>query len=713
MTIVTSTFRPSTSVVGEFAGDMEMRSAGSAVNFPNASIARVGNTSTSPGTHKAFLALRFDLTDSTSGPSLFDSATDRYRPKILKARLELVSTFPPVLNGPTIEIRLGAMLVKVVAWVFDSSSFGTVAYPLKSSAPFPASYDDIVIAGTLQNESFMSSVAPITIDSGDTAGTTYEFIEGFSLMVGRVTAVMTDFVQSIQDTVDLNLYLDAFTTAYGLVIDAVGLSGDTGPEEYVTVATSAAAFPEVFSPVLTIEWDDGVPLVDAGPNDTVIEDTLSNLAGSATFLRGKRDLLVSVEFDNDNDQTVSSSTQLLGIANTWSIMLWVNPADVPSGFEILMTLDGFGTVRNRIQFNISAPSPPNRDFNVALIDSTSTIFKQMNWDDLIPADTWSNIIVTFNGVADELKVYLNNVDQGAPDSAPTDNPGTMADHPRFVYLAQGSLYTGLIHQVAIWNKVLFTNERAFLQDPGRELDQSFGNYFGKDNLQHWYRLGNNVLNIGEDYGNGSPLIDISGAGIDSDDITVEAPATSIFPFTLWSVTIQPGGSVVFFSDLSDVLSLVSFDTEGSYTLQLLADDVGLTATDTVNYTVIMAALLEFHCIEAGVAHLVRVDAISATEVRVEVSAGVRLGLSAKVDSIQRVDLEALPVIRLGAQVVHLLAPSADIGFLERVFLVLDAAPRVSVHSEVRQAPAASPQDLPRISTFSEVIPRISASFEIC
>jgi hypothetical protein len=83
-----------------------------------------------------------------------------------------------------------------------------------------------------------------------------------------------------------------------------------------------------------------------------------------------------------------------------------------------------------------------------------------------------------------------------------------------------------IHNMAIWNEVLDVTELVEIFTHGSSIDlrESVGSYTSPSNLQHYWKLGADSDDIGQDYGNGTAIdVDANASNIAKEDVVGDAP----------------------------------------------------------------------------------------------------------------------------------------------------------------------------------------------
>jgi hypothetical protein len=176
---------------------------------------------------------------------------------------------------------------------------------------------------------------------------------------------------------------------------------------------------------------------------------------------------------------------------------------------------------------------------------------------------WAHIVFSVNS-SDVLKGYWNGVLQTTDATA----TGSMTDTNRQVSIGariNGTMdFTGAINHVAIWNTQLSDDAVKDIYNRGAphlvDLTKNVGsNYTAAANLQHWWRLGYDMSDLGKDYGNGTAIdVDTNSVGIDNTNITPTVP----------------GGASIDFDG----------NTQGSAPVEYVFDDTGRTVGVGASYS---------------------------------------------------------------------------------------------------------------------------------
>lgn len=239
-----------------------------------------------------------------------------------------------------------------------------------------------------------------------------------------------------------------------------------------------------------------------------------------------------LDLDGSTEKVANWDEQSFGFGNTWTIATWIKPqsGSFTQESRVFSIRRGPAALNNFAVLDIRGQQA-NDPLRVILEDSAGTLFKNYEWDSLLTQDAWGLLVVTWNGT--DLKLYHNGTLTPATLSG-TDNAGTMADDPNHIVTIGGSTtagvrnYDGRIHSVGLWDSVLTSGEQAVLYNSGDgnavDWGSDGGGYSSSADLQHWWRLGMNQLDIGADSGKAAG-IDVMTDAVDvaAVDIVEDAP----------------------------------------------------------------------------------------------------------------------------------------------------------------------------------------------
>jgi hypothetical protein len=201
----------------------------------------------------------------------------------------------------------------------------------------------------------------------------------------------------------------------------------------------------------------------------------------------------------DVSKTLFTPTpKIVGITDTYSFAIWAKLNTDPGvgGFRNLFHLLPASNSLNAV--NVQGITA--NGLSVILNDEVGNR-QSKTWDDVTKGntDTWVHYVVTFGGDTGNgvngVKLYIDGVDQGAPDSVALDVAGVYTDTPtRRATLSQSSSpWDGLMYSWAIYDSVLTAADVTAMYNGGNardfDLDNDFGGYASSANLIHYFRLG--------------------------------------------------------------------------------------------------------------------------------------------------------------------------------------------------------------------------------
>lgn len=272
--------------------------------------------------------------------------------------------------------------------------------------------------------------------------------------------------------------------------------------------------------------DAGLSIDEIGGTVTFTDADQGDLKGAIDF--GKQ--TVSIDFDGSTERMFNDIGQLLGITNSWSLAFWYKPgATTFTQTSRLFTRRSPAASNDAIICSIQA-AEANDPLFIQLDDNASTVFKQYRWNNLATQDAWNFTVITWDGT--DLLLYHDGT-LTAPTTKNIDNAGTMGDSTRKLALGgdiiTSSLFAGRMHSVGVWDSVLSDAEQTELYNAGDGNAVNWAkdgtNYLSSANLPHWWRLGDDCEDIGADFGNKTPDINVGddAVGITEADIVEDSP----------------------------------------------------------------------------------------------------------------------------------------------------------------------------------------------
>ena len=265
---------------------------------------------------------------------------------------------------------------------------------------------------------------------------------------------------------------------------------------------------------------------------------------------------VSLQFDGKNEHLENAFRQTMGIANLWTITIWIKPKETPSVFDLsgqpLFKPDGKGLLHikglthhnevliwgDRIKDSVNEEfivvENWNADGSRVRVTRFNMAQKRQEWRLFSCAWNGSNLIAWDNGIR------LTDVHEtvSGTGSFIMEDP-TMSGRSRALRLGvayTGSPFTledprlvswsGLIGPIGVWNTVLGDLELGAIASGtfAYDLSSNSGTYTSSGSLTHWWRLGADSAYIGKDYAPAGGNINIGvDATVTGTNIVVDSP----------------------------------------------------------------------------------------------------------------------------------------------------------------------------------------------
>ena len=238
----------------------------------------------------------------------------------------------------------------------------------------------------------------------------------------------------------------------------------------------------------------------------------------------------SLDFDGANEAMTNMAGISFGVGDDFTYATWVKRVDLANEFEFVY-FDSAGGDNNRIQFSTGLAGRPDGSPRFVVFDGVGDRIKDFYWANSDwPINTWTFWVFTWSGTpGSALLGYVNGV-LTAEDFKNRDFTGNRSDAPmRYLHANDPGLACRRLYS-AWWNTVLTGPEILELYNSGTggavDLRTDGTNYVSSASNKHWWRYGHKVSpNLGEDFGGGSPLIDlgVDAIGMTDDDIVIDAP----------------------------------------------------------------------------------------------------------------------------------------------------------------------------------------------
>lgn len=265
---------------------------------------------------------------------------------------------------------------------------------------------------------------------------------------------------------------------------------------------------------------------------------------------------VSLEFNGVDQYLENIIRQTMGIANLWTISLWMKPFETSSLFDSegrqLFRPDGKALlhfkgaahdneiliwgdrIENSTTEEFIVVENWNKDSKRIRVTRFNMAQKRKEWRLFSCAWDGSNLIAWDNGIRIE---DFNETVSGAGSFIQDDSqiPGAgrsvrlaaaysgtavSLDGPRVV------AYSGVMGPISVWSTVLGDLELGEVASGtfGMDLTTDSGTYASSANLSHWWRLGGDSADIGADYAVTGTLINVAESGtVTAANIVVDSP----------------------------------------------------------------------------------------------------------------------------------------------------------------------------------------------
>ena len=243
----------------------------------------------------------------------------------------------------------------------------------------------------------------------------------------------------------------------------------------------------------------------------------------------------SIDFNGVDERLENSTAQAIGIANTFSIMMWFRRRGDVNGLTLTnvpFEISGAGTI-NQIQLQ-SSGGVANDPFIVRMhTPFPSSIHKDHRFNlPFFPFDVWHHALLTYDGPGNLLRMYENGVlvtpSLGSFSLLSIPPMDDVAPQRQVIIGSSGSgaPFSGFVHSVAVWD-TLVDSAIVELYNAGvaSTFDLNAASFAGS--LAHWWRLGFDPTDIGKDFAASgiTPLINVgqNSVNIDVSDISSNSP----------------------------------------------------------------------------------------------------------------------------------------------------------------------------------------------
>ena len=220
----------------------------------------------------------------------------------------------------------------------------------------------------------------------------------------------------------------------------------------------------------------------------------------------------------------------LEIRNEWTLGFWVKPKP----FTEFGTIFSVGEIdkKNTIVISttpISSTATSLSELRVLIKGTEGTIIKHYGWGGWFQTDTWTHTFLQWDGT--DLTANRDAL-VATTGVVLSDDSGSMGDFPprKILYgaTAVGELasFSGTIGHFGMWDSLLDPSEFGTVVSGGfgMDLTTSSGSYVSQDFLQHYWKPGEDLANIGKDFVASGTTFDLDKErGVTSDDVVADSP----------------------------------------------------------------------------------------------------------------------------------------------------------------------------------------------
>ncbi len=246
----------------------------------------------------------------------------------------------------------------------------------------------------------------------------------------------------------------------------------------------------------------------------------------------------SLDFDGTTETLKSVEQATLGIADIWTIAMWVRPRVQPigSGRSMLRIASAGNAQSISISTRGSGAVPANDGIQLILTDSANIVRQSVAWGTPLagPENCWRLIVVQWGGFGSTRACYVDGVNLGAGSNF-TNAAIVLSDgFDRSVSFSEfnattGVRWDGVGASIAFYPGVLGAAEIVAMYNLGDiafDLLTDQGNYVSSSILAHWWEIGKKVApDLAVDsVTTGSPFnLTDAAVGISDADRVVDVP----------------------------------------------------------------------------------------------------------------------------------------------------------------------------------------------
>ena len=248
---------------------------------------------------------------------------------------------------------------------------------------------------------------------------------------------------------------------------------------------------------------------------------------------------VSLEFKGLDAYLEDALRQTMGIANLWTIGIWIKPfEDQPDPFSLdnkaLLHLQN-AVRKNEILIWADRITNTDQDtIHVELWDKNGELFRVSRFNMTQQRTEWNHFSIYWSG---ENLVAWDNGLQVTDFHEVLSNSGIMEDSERSIRLGAAysgtsthpqiplSTWSGLLGASTMWDTAVIGAELGEVVSGtfGFDLLVNSGTYTSSADLQHWWRLGQDDTDVGADSGNAGLLFDVNADGVNASGVVIDAP----------------------------------------------------------------------------------------------------------------------------------------------------------------------------------------------
>ncbi len=259
------------------------------------------------------------------------------------------------------------------------------------------------------------------------------------------------------------------------------------------------------------------------------------LDGKGQYLARTEDLGSSGAYNTDvYNEGIYNFPLNLRVGDAWTLGFWAKPgANKEHG-----TIFSVGNRDGKNEIRVSTTAIPIEsivhgkrpaELRVLIKDFEGTAIKQYGWGDWFQSEVWTHTFLQWNGV--ELNAYKNAF-LTTTGVVFVDVSGTMGDSPaRKIFYGSAvagnfATFSGIMGHFGMWDELLDPIELRTVVSGGfsTDLTVASGSYTSQGNLQHYWKPGEDLTNLGKDFTTSGTRLDLTKQrNITTDNVTSESP----------------------------------------------------------------------------------------------------------------------------------------------------------------------------------------------